>query len=136
MSLALTVEDIDILEDLWIQKSRVNFLAYRMFMRNDKFLSGWFVTDLCARLQQFYLDLIAGKRPVLIIQTPPQHGKSWSVADFIAWISGKIPELKAIYATHSKMLSSRCNLAQQRQIDSDKYKKVFPKLRLAQKKWW
>jgi len=73
--MALTANDIDLIEDFWIQKSRVNFLAYRQFMRNDRFTSGWFMEDLCKHLQQFYLDLRAGLRPILLIQSPPQHGK-------------------------------------------------------------
>ena len=30
----------------------------------------------------------AGKRPVLLLETPPQHGKSLSIVDFIAWAVG------------------------------------------------
>lgn len=134
MILNWTAENIDLLESWWIQKSRVNFLAYRQYMRNDSFLHGWFIDDLCKHLQQFYVDCINGERPILLIQTPPQHGKSWSVSDFISWMSGKVPELKSIYATFSDHLSVRCNLAQQRQIDSRKYNMIFPGVRLSQKR--
>ncbi len=120
-----TPEDIDILESWWIEKSRRNFLAYRMFMRAGNFKRNWFVDDLSMRLQNFYVDYINGERPILLIQTPPQMGKSIAVADFIAWISGKIPDLKTIYATFSDTLGTRCNLSQQRQMDSSKYKKIF-----------
>ena len=130
----LTLEDIDLMEEWWIQKSRVNFLAYRQFMRNDRFVSGWFMVDLCKHLQQFYLDLKAGLRPILLVQSPPQHGKSWTVSDFISWISGKWPEIRSIYATYSDTLGVRCNLSQQRQIDSEKYNKIFPGTRLSSKK--
>jgi len=132
--MALTANDIDLIEDFWIQKSRVNFLAYRQFMRNERFTSGWFMADLCKHLQQFYLDLRAGLRPILLIQSPPQHGKSWTVADFISWISGKWPEIRSIYATYSDTLGVRCNLSQQRQIDSKKYSKIFPGTKLSSKK--
>jgi len=130
----LTSEDIDLYEDWWIQKSRVNFLAYRQYMRNEKYFNSWFMTDLCKQFQQFYLDLRAGNRPILLVQTPPQHGKSWAVADLIAWISGKWPEIKSIYATYSDTLGVRGNLSQQRQMDSEKYKKIFPGTKLSSKK--
>lgn len=130
----LTVEDIDLLEQWWIEKSRKNFLAYRQFIRGDSFTSGWFMNDLCKNLQQFYLDLISDKRPILIIQTPPQHGKSWTIADFISWLSGKLPSLRTIYATYSDTLGVRCNKNQQRVMDSEKYKKIFPITKLPQKK--
>ena len=130
----LSLEDIDLVEDWWVKKSRVNFLAYRQFMREGDFKFNWFIANLSARLQQFYVDLRAGKRPVLFIQSPPQHGKSWAITDFIAWISGKWPELRSIYASYSEKLSIRCNLAQQRAIDSDKYEKIFPGTKLSIKK--
>jgi predicted phage terminase large subunit-like protein len=130
----LTVDDVTVLEAWWIQKSRKNFLAYRMYMRYGDFEYNWFIADLCEKLQQFYLDLKAGKRPILVINTPPQHGKSWAIADFVSWMSGKIPELRTIYATFSDQLGKRCNLAQQRFMDSDKYRQIFPGTRIAESK--
>lgn len=103
-------------------------------MRNEQYFDSWFMTDLAKQLQQFYLDLRAGLRPILLIQSPPQHGKSWTVADFISWVSGRWPELKSIYATYSDTLGTRCNLSQQRQMDSEKYKKIFPRTKLSSKK--
>ena len=122
------------MEQWWVEKSRKNFLAYRQFMKNDKFISSWFIADLCKHLQQFFVELRQGHRPILLVQSPPQHGKSWTVADFIAWASGKVPELRSIYATYSDTLGVRCNLSQQRQMDSSKYNKIFPDTRLAEKK--
>ncbi len=133
-NLQLTIEDIELVEQWWVEKSRRNFLAYRMFMRHGNFDHNWFVADLCVQLQQFYQDLVAGKRPVLCIQSPPQHGKSWSITDFISWITGKIPELRTIYASYSDTLGKRCNTAQQRAINSPKYKKIFPGVNLAEKR--
>jgi len=129
-----TSEDIDLLEDWWIQKSRRNFLAYRMFMRNEKFLQNWFIVDLCKQFQQFYVELKKERRPILLIQSPPQHGKSWTVADFISWISGIWPELRTIYGTYSDTLGVRCNLSVQRQMDSLKYQKIFSDIKLSSRR--
>jgi hypothetical protein len=49
---------------------------------------GWFVQDLSLQLQQFYDDFVAGKRPKLAIQAPPQHGKSRAAEDFMAGRQG------------------------------------------------
>jgi len=132
--MGLAAEDIDLIEDWWVRKSRVNFLAYRQFLRYGNFYPEWFIADLCSKLQQFYIDFKAGKRPILLIQSPPQHGKSWSVSDFISWILGLDNMLRVIYATYSDTLGTRCNLGQQRQIDSEKYQKIFPETRLSQKR--
>lgn len=129
----LTAENIELLDDWWVTKSRKNFLAYRQYMRAGNFKFGWFIADLCHQLQQFYIDLKAGLRPTLLIQAPPQHGKSWAIADFIAWINGLDPTLRSIYASYSDTLGIRCNLAQQRQMDSRKYRLIFPNSRLGGK---
>ncbi len=122
----LTVDDINILESYWVQKARVNFFAFRQFIRYGNFIHNFFIHDLCYRLQRFYIQLVNNERPVLLIQAPPQHGKSWCVADYISWIVGLLPRLRIIYATYSDTLGKRCNLAQQRVISSAKYNSIFP----------
>jgi len=131
--MTLTAASIDALNNWWKIKSRKNFFAYRLYARHGLFDHNWFVEDMCMRLQQFFVDLIAGKRPVLCIQSPPQHGKSWSVSDLISWMVGQINTLRVIYASYSETLGKRCNLAQQRMLESEKYKSIFPETRLAEK---
>jgi len=127
----LTPSDIDVLEEWWIQKSRVNFLAYRKYMRADTYIDGWFLTDLAQHFQQFYMDLRAGLRPILLVQSPPQHGKSWAVTDFLAWVSGQWPEVRSIYASYSDTLGVRCNTQLQRFFDTEKHQKIFPDMRVS-----
>lgn len=126
-----TTQDIELMESWWIQKSRVNFLAYRQFLRYGNFLHGWFITDLCKNLQDFYTSYIKGERPILIINTPPQHGKSWSIADFITWMTGRDPTLRIIYGSFSDKLGIRCNLYNQRTYDSRKFKAIFPNFNIS-----
>jgi predicted phage terminase large subunit-like protein len=66
----------------------------------------------------------------MAVCTPPQHGKSVAVVDFIAWLSGKNPELKTIYSSFSERLGVRANLMLQRTFVSEKYKMVFPELKI------
>jgi predicted phage terminase large subunit-like protein len=122
----MTQHDIDMLENWWIEKSRVNFLAYRKYIRAEQYIDGWFMTDLAQQFQQFYIDLKNGLRPILIVQTPPQHGKSWTVMDFVSWLVGVWPELKLIFASYSDILGVRCNLYLQRCLGNPKYRKIFP----------
>jgi hypothetical protein len=51
----------------------------------------WFPRSLAIKLRKFWDDFKAGKRPVMLLETPPQHGKSLSVIDFIAWCVGHDP---------------------------------------------
>jgi hypothetical protein len=57
----------------------------------------WFPRTLARQLRKFWDDFRAGKRPILLLMTPPQHGKSLSVIDFIAWAIGHDPELRVIF---------------------------------------
>ncbi|MCK4787446.1 MAG: hypothetical protein KAV87_27050, partial [Desulfobacteraceae bacterium] len=113
----LTSKDIDLLEQWWVEKSRVNFLAFRRFMRNDKLKYNWFIEDLCAELMRFYVRLINGERPILVISTPPQHGKSWEIVDFITWVAGLRPDFRVIYGSYSERLGTRANLTVKRFMD-------------------
>jgi hypothetical protein len=67
--------------------ARDSFRYFRKLMRPD-------IDEIADHLQQFYYDLIAGKRPKLALMTGPQHGKSWAVADFAAWAAGQNPGAK------------------------------------------
>lgn len=119
------MNNADLLEQRAIEQARVSFWAFRQFM-NPKMKKGWFQRDVARHLQQFWNDYLAGLRPKLVIEAPPQHGKSDSVVEFLAWIAGHAPHLKTIYGSFSKRLGVRANKKLQRMFDSAKYKQVFP----------
>ena len=121
----LTSEDLDEIERLLIERARVDFWCYRRLM-NPKMKVGWFQKRVAQILQEFYEKLVAGKRPMEVIQAPPQHGKSVQVVDFVAWLGGRHPELKTFYASFSDRLGVRANSQIQRMIDSPKHAKIFP----------
>jgi len=84
-------------------------------------------------LQNFYDDLVAKKKPMLIIEAPPQHGKSDAVTDFISWVAGRHPELKTIYASFSERLGVRANLRLQRLYTKKVYQDIFPETKINSK---
>jgi predicted phage terminase large subunit-like protein len=113
-------------------QARRSYWAFRQYVHPDLII-GWWQREIAEELQTFYEDLIAGKRPKLLIQAPPQHGKSMQIVDFIAWVCGKHPELKVIYASVSERLGIRANLELQRMFDKQKYKATFPSTRISEK---
>lgn len=121
--------DLAIMEAIAIGEAQQDFWAFRRFM-DPRMILGWFQRDLAGHLQQFGLDLECGIRPKLVVQAPPQHGKSESVVDLIAWLSGRNPDLRTIYASFSERLGIRANTGLQRKFDTEKFRKAFPKLRL------
>lgn len=106
--------------------ARRSFHEFRLFVR-PSLIDGWFLQDLSKQMQEFYEDFCAGKKPTLIIEAPPQHGKSIAVIDFIAWITGHKPELRTIFASFSDDLGKRANRQLQRIFNSDEFALVFPK---------
>ena len=117
-----------------LNAARVYFWQYRIQMNPRLTLrEKWFPRSLAIKLRQFHDDFKAGKRPVLLLMTPPQHGKSLSVIDFIAWAVGHDPELRVIYSSFCDRLGIRANLRLQRSLDSKLYRVLFPETRLNDK---
>ena len=115
-------------------EARESFWEYRIVMNPSFVLRGqWFPRSLARKLRKFWDDFKAGKRPVLLLETPPQHGKSLSVIDFIAWAVGHDPHLRVIYTSFSDRLSIRANLRMQRALDNPVYQRIFPEMQIASK---
>lgn len=108
-----------------MEQARHSFWAFRQYL-NPKIKKGWFQRDAAHNLQQYAIDLSAGLRPKLVIQAPPQHGKSRMIVEFIAWQAGHSPDLRTIYASFSERLGVRANLSLQRIFDSLRYQRLFP----------
>jgi predicted phage terminase large subunit-like protein len=105
-------------------EARENFWAYRRYM-HPNMLWGWCVEEVAIELHMFYKDMVAGKRPTLVLMMPPQHGKTTAVEDLIAWIVGKNPDWKTIYASYSDDLGVQRNLNLQRTMRSARYRSIF-----------
>lgn len=118
-------EKLALLREKRLREARSSFLEFRKLI-NPKAKWGWWQKEIAAELQKFHDDLIAGNRPKLVIQAPPQHGKSVQIIDFIAWLAGKNPDWRTIYTSFSDRLGIRANLRLQRLYDSELYGEVFP----------
>jgi hypothetical protein len=97
---------VDLLIEAVGVKARDSFADFRRFL-HPEMLWGWWTLDMAEQLQQFYEDLRSGRRPKLAPMAPPQHGKSSIATDFIAWVAGRNPDLKTIFASYSDELGIR-----------------------------
>lgn len=122
---AYSQSDLELLEELAIREARRDYWAYLQYM-NPGMKLGWWQKHASGRLMEWFDDFVAGKRPMLVFEAPPQHGKSYLIVLFLSWLAGKFPDKKQIYASFSDDLGVRANGDMQRLIDSDRYKKVFP----------
>lgn len=126
---AFSTNDIALLEQLAVHEARGAFWAYRQYL-TPAIKRGWWQREIAGHLQQFKDDLLAGLAPMLVIQAPPQHGKSFQVIEFLSWLVGHDPDLRCIYASFSERLGVRANLRLQRIFDGEKYKRLFPSTKI------
>lgn len=124
-----TPDDIAWIEKGEAAKARANFLKFRKLIRPN-LIDAWWQKDVARHLTMFFLDLRAGKRPSLVLQAPPQHGKTEQLIDFIAWCAGQNPNLRTIFASYSDDLGVRVNMSLQRMFDSKTYRSVFGRTRI------
>jgi predicted phage terminase large subunit-like protein len=110
-------------------ESRKDFYFYRRMIRPG-LIKTWWQKDVAKHLMEFWEDFKAGKRPVLVLQAPPQHGKTEQITDFISWCAGQDPTLRTIFASYSDDLGVRVNLALQRVMDTKPYKIAFERTKL------
>lgn len=135
-------EDLLLLRQMSIVRARKSFWAFRRWM-NPRMMVGWYQQEVAGHLQEFWRGLTAGEKPILAITSPPQHGKSEQVVDFVAWAIGMAatyPEecgvfepmlgLRSVYGSFSERLGVRANLKIRRMVDSERYRAVFPGMRL------
>jgi hypothetical protein len=83
------------------------------------------VREVADHLENFYHDCMAGKRPRLALMAPPQHGKSFTITDFIAWVAGMQPNWKTIFGSFSEELGTRANNEVKRLMKTDRYLATF-----------
>ena len=90
-----------------------------------------FSRNVCAELEKFYIDCESGLRPILIIEAPPQHGKSEIVSRCLPpWLFGRNPNLSIGGLSYGKDLSSDMNRDIQRIMLGEEYKILFPEASL------
>lgn len=124
-----TDEDLNLIERAYSAAARENFYEYRKQI-NPGLIEGWWQKMVAVELQNFYDDWKAGLAPVLVLEAPPQHGKSSQVIDFVGWASGHDPDTKTIYASYSDDLGLVANIQLQRTMDGEAYHRIFPGTRL------
>lgn len=94
---------------------------------NHKYRASGFSAAVCAALDLFLLDVQAGRRPILILQAPPQHGKSEIVSRKLpAYILGRFPDWRVGGASYSDELANAMAQDVRRNLADDRHKKLFP----------
>lgn len=61
------------------------------------------------QLEKFFDEYIEKKNPILIIKTPPQHGKSLINSVFVAYCACELQSINMMYASYAEELVDRMN---------------------------
>lgn len=61
---------------VFIESARTNYAAFVSAVHRPRFKHSEFSRVVCAAVDKFVEDVLAGKRPVLMLTAAPQHGKS------------------------------------------------------------
>ncbi len=133
-NLKISAEDFQLIHEFCRARARESFVAFRSWIRPDLII-GWWLCELAQHLQAFYEDFMAGKRPRLAILAPPQHGKTTIVNDLCAYVAGRNPDKKIIYASYGDDLGLRANSEMQRTILSPSFQEIFPGTRIGMPGW-
>lgn len=108
------------------REARRQLAAYINFT-SPKYKQSGFSASVCAALDMFLDDMQAGKRPILILQAPPQHGKSEIVSRKLpAYILGCFPDWRVGAASYSDELANAMAQDVRRNLADDRHRKLFP----------
>jgi len=111
-------------DDLLREECKTCFWVFRRYIHPSMKL-GWWQRELANELERFYRSLGKGERPKLVLMAPAQHGKTEQVVDFSAWIAGKRPDLKTIFASYSDELGVTANMRLRRIMTGERYITIF-----------
>lgn len=113
-------------ERLARQKARKNLHDYIRFT-NLKYKPSIFSEMVCAALDKFLLDVQAGKRPILVLQAPPQHGKSEIASRKLpAYIMARFPDWRIGAASYAIDLARSMAQDVRRTQASGEHLALFP----------
>jgi predicted phage terminase large subunit-like protein len=113
-------------ELLAILKGRKHLHDYITYT-NPRYKRSRFSELVCEALDTFVDDVEAGKRPILILQAPPQHGKSEMVSRKLpAYLLGRFPDKRIGTASYSTDLANAMGQDVRRNLDSPEHKRLFP----------
>jgi predicted phage terminase large subunit-like protein len=86
-----------------------------------------FSDTVCGALDRFIENVQAGKRPILVLQAPPQHGKSEIVSrKFPAYLLSRFPDWRIGAASYADSLALTMAQSVRINLASQEHQRLFP----------
>jgi predicted phage terminase large subunit-like protein len=113
--------------DLTFRRMAREHILHYIRYTSQNYKVSTFAEIVCSSLDQFVIDVNAGKRPILILQAPPQHGKSEIVSRKLpAYLMGRFPEIRIGAASYSDELANAMAQDVRRNLATPEHKVSFP----------
>lgn len=107
------------------RNGRRGLLAYIQYTSRAYKVST-FSQTVCAALDKFVEDVNAGKRPILVLQAPPQHGKSEIASRKLpSYLLGRFPDWRIAAASYSSELAGTMAQDVRRNLFSSEHGRLF-----------
>lgn len=88
--------------DFAIELMKSSYAAYCYFVHKGKWIDTKFHKFLADKVQTFVETVTGNPYDILVLSTPPQHGKSMTVTEtFPSWYEGKYPDRRCIVACYN-----------------------------------
>ena len=122
--------------DFLVASARTNFAAFVSAVHRPRFKHSIFSAKVCRAIDQFVQDVLAGKRPILMLTTAPQHGKSSLVskclpAYLFGRLTGELPSVRIACASYAETLAARNKRDAVDIMREPIYREIFPEASLA-----
>lgn len=114
-----------------VQAARTNYAAFVSAVHRPRFKHSTFSARVCRAVDDFVEDVIAGKRPVLMLTTGPQHGKSSLIsrclpAYLFGRLTGELPAVRVACASYAMSLARRNTRDAKSIMVEPIYREIFP----------
>lgn len=108
------------------RKARGSLHEFIQYINPDYIISE-FSHTVCTNIDKFLVNMQEGKRPVLVLGAPPQHGKSDIVSRYLpAYFFGLFPNQRIAGLSYGKDLATDMNRDVQRIMMGEEYHNLFP----------
>ena len=116
-----------------IDLARTNFAVYVALVHKPRYKHSPFSAQVCAAIDTFVDDMLAGKQPVLMLTAPPQHGKSSLISRCLppylfGRLSGRLPSkmVRIACASYAQGLANRNRRDAQSIMAEPIHREIFP----------
>lgn len=115
--------------------ARTNYAAFITAVHRPRYKHSAFSAKVCAEVDRFVDDLLAGKRPVLMLTAPPQHGKSSLISRCLGpylfgRLAAELGQVRVACASYAIKLARRNVRDAKAIMQGAPYRAIFPEASL------